>query len=190
MIQRVALFLLFIASAFAAKETILLPMRDGVKLATDIYNPDGVGPFPVVLIRTPYNKDGAAAIGAEGIKRGIVIVAQDCRGRFGSEGENLPFDKDKADGFDTIEWVAKQSWCNGKIGTWGGSAVAITQFQMLASGTDKISAQHLTVGAPNLYDVIYINGLFRKSLIEDWLRGAQWGSNALARWVGHPMYDD
>jgi hypothetical protein len=68
--------------------------------------------------------------------------------------------------------------------------VAITQFQMLASGTDKITAQHLTVGAPNLYDVIYINGVFRKALIEDWLRIAQWSPHALPIWVGHPTYDD
>ena len=179
-----------VTTAFAARETIMLPMRDGVKLATDIYKPDGVGPFPVVLIRTPYNKDGAAAIGAEGMKRGFVIVSQDCRGRSASEGENLPFHTDKSDGYDAIEWVAKQPWCNGKIGTWGGSAVAITQFQMLASGTDKISAQHLTVGAPNLYDVIYINGVFRKSLIEDWLKGAKWSPHTLPIWTGHPIYDD
>lgn len=173
----------------AAQETIKLPMRDGVKLATDIYKPDGDGPFPVILSRTPYNKNGIAAIGNEGIKRGYVMVLQDCRGRFESEGENLPFNLDGPDGFETLAWVAKQPWCNGKIGTWGGSAGAITQFQMVKSGSDKISAQHLTVGAPNLYDVIYINGVFRKSLIEDWLRISQFSSNALPRWVSHPVYD-
>lgn len=190
MILRILLAALLVHAVFAGKETVMLPMRDGVKLATDIYTPDGAAPFPVILIRTPYNKDGNAAIGAEGMKRGFAIVAQDCRGRFESEGENLPFHTDKTDGFDTIEWVAKQPWCNGKIGTWGGSAVAITQFQMLASGTDKISSQHLTVGAPNLYDVIYINGLFRKSLIEDWLKGARWSPHALPLWTAHQKYDD
>ena len=190
MILRALILSLLVLSTFAAKETIMLPMRDGIKLATDIHKPEGTARHPVILIRTPYNKDGNAAIGVEGIKRGYVIVAQDCRGRFASEGENLPFDNDKNDGSDTIDWVAKQPWCDGKIGTWGGSAVAITQFQMLASGTDKITAQHLTVGAPNLYDVIYINGLFRKSLIEDWLRIAQWSPHALPIWVAHPTYDD
>lgn len=190
MIFRVLSLSLFFTCSLFAKETIMLPMRDGIKLATDIHKPDGSEKLPVILIRTPYNKDGNAAIGTEGIKRGYVVVAQDCRGRFASEGENLPFDKDKQDGFDTIEWVAKQPWCNGKIGTWGGSAVAITQFQMLASGTKKITAQHLTVGAPNLYDVIYINGVFRKSLIEDWLRTSRWSPHALPVWVAHPTYDD
>jgi predicted acyl esterase len=174
----------------SAKETIMLPMRDGVKLATDIHKPQGATPFPVILGRTPYNKNSADAIGDEATKRGYVFVVQDCRGRFASEGENLPFNLDGPDGFDTLEWIAKQSWCNGKIGTWGGSAGAITQFQLMTSGTDKVSAQHLTVGAPNLYDVIYVDGVFRKALVEDWLRGAQWGSNALPRWVSHPIYDD
>jgi len=190
--SRCSLWVVFLvlSAPLSAKETIMLPMRDGVKLATDIHKPEGTAPLPVILSRSPYNKNGMDGIGAEAIKRGFIFVAQDCRGRFASEGENLPFNLDRPDGFDTIEWVSKQAWCNGKIGTWGGSAVAITQFQMVASGTDKISAQHLTVGAPNLYDVIYINGLFRKALIEDWLRGAQWGSNALPRWVSHPIYDD
>ncbi len=167
-------------------------MRDGVKLATDVHKPDGPnpGPLPVILGRTPYNKNSLDGLGAEAMRRGYVLVVQDCRGRFASEGENLPFNLDGPDGFDTLEWIAKQPWCNGRIGTWGGSAGAITQFQMITSGTDKVSAQHLTVGAPNLYDVIYINGVFRKALIEDWLRGAQWGSNALPRWVAHPLYDE
>lgn len=168
----------------------MLPMRDGVKLATDIHKPQETNSYPVILARTPYNKNSLDAIGGDALRRGYIFVAQDCRGRFASEGENLPFNLDGPDGFDTLEWLAKQPWCNGKIGTWGGSAGAITQFQMIASDTDKIASQHLTVGAPNLYDVVYINGVLRKALVEDWLRGAQWSSNALQRWVSHPAYDD
>ena len=189
---RVLILTLFLASApvvTEAKDTLLLPMRDGVKLATDIHKPDGEEPRPVILTRTPYNKDRLEPIAAEVLRRGYIFVAQDCRGRFGSEGENLPFHLDGPDGFDTLEWVANQPWCNGKIGTWGGSAGAITQFQMVTSGTDKITAQHLTVGAPNLYDVIYIDGVFRKALIEDWLRANKFSSNALPLWVSHPIYD-
>src|SRR3954471_17694086 len=181
-----------IAASTPAKETIMLSMRDGVKLATDVHKSAAEisTPLPVIFARTPYNKNSVDAVGAEAVRRGFVFVVQDCRGRFASEGENLPFNLDGPDGFDTLEWLAKQPWCNGKIGTWGGSAGAITQFQMITSGTDKISAQHLTVGAPNLYDVVYIHGVFRKALVEDWLRGAQWSSNALPRWVEHPIYDD
>jgi uncharacterized protein len=193
-LSRLMVYAFFLVLAFSAgavpSETIMLAMRDGTHLATDIYLAPERGSHPVILSRTPYNKAGLAGIGVEGAKRGYVVVAQDTRGRFGSEGENLPFSRDVADGFDTIEWVAKQPWCNGRIGTWGGSAVAITQFQMMASGTDKISAQHLTVGAPNLYEVAYVGGVFRKSLVEDWLRTALWSSNALPLWVSHPVYDD
>jgi len=188
----VAVFCVLVGLDVRAKETIMVPMRDGVKLATDVHKPEGTSPspMPVILGRTPYNKNGLDGIGGEANRRGFILIAQDCRGRFASEGENLPFNLDGPDGFDTLEWIAKQPWCNGKIGTWGGSAGAITQFQMVKSGSDKISAQHLTVGAPNLYDVIYMNGVFRKALIEDWLRLAQWSSNALPRWVGHPTHDD
>ena len=184
------LFLGFVGGRVGAKETILLPMRDGVKLATDIHKPEGTNAWPVILARTPYNKNGLDGTGAKTIQRGFVFVAQDCRGRFGSEGENMPFHLDGPDGFDTLEWISKQPWCNGKIGTWGGSAAAITQYQIITSGTDKLTAQHLIVGAPNLYDVVYMNGVFRKSLVEDWLRGAKFSSNALQRWVAHPSYDD
>jgi putative CocE/NonD family hydrolase len=168
----------------------MVPMRDGIKLATDVHKPPGTNALPVILSRTPYNKNALDAIGAESNRRGFILVSQDCRGRFASEGENLPFNLDGPDGFDTLEWISRQPWCNGRIGTWGGSAGAITQFQMIASGSDKIAAQHLTVGAPNLYDVVYTGGVFRKALVEDWLRGAQWSSNALPLWVAHPTYDD
>ena len=183
-------FVGFLATQVRGKETIMMATRDGVKLATDIHKPPGTNSLPVILSRTPYNKNTLDGLGAEAIRQGFILVAQDCRGRYASEGENLPVNLDGPDGFDTLEWLSQQPWCNGKIGTWGGSAGAITQFQMITSGTDRITAQHLKVGAPNLYEVVYISGVFRKALVEDWLRGAQWGSNALPLWVGHPTYDD
>src|SRR6478609_2954290 len=87
----------------SAKETIMLPMRDGAKLATDVHKPEGTNALPVILGRTPYNKNGLDGVGAEAIRRGFVLVTQDCRGRFASEGENLPFNLDGPDGFDTLE---------------------------------------------------------------------------------------
>jgi uncharacterized protein len=130
-------FCVLLCARLSAKETVMLPMRDGVKLATDIHKSKGATPSPVILGRTPYNKNALDAIGDQAIKHGYVFVVQDCRGRFGSEGENLPFDLDGPDGFDTLEWIAKQPWCNGKIGTWGGSAGAITQFQISPAAQTK-----------------------------------------------------
>jgi hypothetical protein len=167
-----------------------VPMRDGIHLATDVWLPHTNGTFPVVLLRFPYNKNLGAGLGRDGCARGFAVVSQDTRGRFASEGENLPFLLDAPDGKDTLRWIGEQPWCNGRIATWGASAGAITQFQLAIDGTDPLAAQYLIVGAPNLYDVVYTGGVFRKSLIEDWIRTTGFATNALAIWVGHPRYDD
>lgn len=180
---------LLAASAPAAVQTVAVAMRDGVKLATDVYLPEGAGPWPVILTRTPYNKALGAGIGAEGVKRGYAIAVQDCRGRFASEGENLPFHRDHTDGPDTMKWLLAQPWCNGKVGTWGGSAGAITQLLLVGRDAPQPVCQHLTVGAPDLYAGIYPGGVFKKAMIEDWLRISRFATNALAVWEAHPAYD-
>lgn len=164
--------------------------RDGVGLAGDLYLPSGPGPFPVILGRTPYNKVLGVGFGREGARRGYAVVMQDTRGRFASKGENLPFHSDVTDGADTLLWIGRQDWSNGRVGTWGGSAGAITQFQLMAAGQGGVESQHLVVGAPNLYEVVYTGGVFRKSLIEDWIRASRFQQDAVARWVAHPVPDD
>lgn len=172
------------------KQTFMVPMRDGVRLATDVYLPEGRGPFPTILIRTPYNKNALAFIGEDGKRRGYAMVIQDTRGRFASEGTNLPFETDARDGYDTVEWLVKQPWCNGKIGTWGGSALGITQLLLASTGTNRLSAQHITVGAPSMYfDGAYPGGEFRKSMVEDWLRITQFNPDALKIWRRHSTFD-
>ena len=170
-------------------QVVMVPMRDGIRLATDLYLPSTHGSHPVILGRTPYGKATSASFGADGARRGFVVVVQDTRGRHASEGENLPFHRDVADGADTVAWILGQPWCNGRVGTWGGSAGAITQFQLNASEARGVASQHLVVGAPNLQDVVYTGGVFRKSLVEDWTRITRFQDDALARWLGHPAYD-
>lgn len=170
-------------------QTILLPMRDGTRLATDVYLPDGTGPWPAILVRTPYNKATLANVGTEGMQRGYAMVIQDCRGRFASEGDNLPFEHDAVDGPDTLEWLLRQPWCNGRVGTWGGSALAITQFQLAGHDAPQPRAQYLVVGEPNLYAGIYPGGVFKKAMVEDWLRMSRFADTALAHWVTRPRYD-
>lgn len=177
------------------KWTEMVQMRDGVRLATDIYLPDGEGPFPVILLRSPYDRDLGEGIAQEAVRRGYAIVIQNTRGRFGSEGDNLPFETDGwgrlRDGEDTVEWISKQPWCNGKIGGWGGSALGITQYLLAGTGTRRIAAQYIAVGAPSLYDgVVYWGGVFRKAMIEDWLSVNQFSPRALELWTSHPTYDD
>lgn len=179
-----------------AKRTEWVVTRDGTRLATDIYLPSGPGPFPVVLGRTPYNKDGATGMAQNATRRGYALVIQDTRGRFASAGDNLPFEGDdwteaRQDGYDTVEWIARQSWSNGKIGTFGGSAGAITQMGLAGRTPPHLVCQHLTVGSPSFFhDGVYPGGAFKKAMIEDWLRGTNHRADALQRWVAHPTYDD
>ena len=115
------------------QKDVMVPMRDGVKLATDIYLPakDGEpveGRFPVVLIRTPYGKSGmAAGLANAYVPRGYAVVGQDTRGRGGSEGIWHWMSDDRDDGYDAIEWIAQQPWSNGKIGMRGNSYNGATQ---------------------------------------------------------------
>ena len=107
---------------------VMIPMKDNVYLATDLYFPalDGnIAPekFPVVLVRTPYDKSAPkAVVDAKFLaRRGYVCAMQDVRGRFSSEGEWYPFAKEAPDGFDTVEWLGTQKWSDGKVGTMGDS---------------------------------------------------------------------
>ena len=95
---------------FTIKTDVLTPMRDGVKLAMDLIIPNGDGPFPVILERTPYDKSSSRNPNTENYARaGYVVALQDCRGRFNSDGDFDPFRQEHNDGFDTIEWIEKQS---------------------------------------------------------------------------------
>src|SRR5262249_7448762 len=101
------------------KETgVKIAMRDGVKLAADVYRPDAHGKFPVILQRTRYGRDKAFEAGFYA-KRGYVFVAQDVRGKFDSEGEWKPFINEAKDGYDTVEWCARQPWSTGSVGMIG-----------------------------------------------------------------------
>ena len=119
-------------------------MRDGVQLATDVYLPDGPGPFPAVLVRLPYDKNGRYCwmpfMATHFVARGYAFVPQDVRGSFRSEGEPLAFVNEVADGYDTIEWIARQPWSNGDVGMWGDSYYGFTQWAAVASGHPALKA--------------------------------------------------
>ena len=113
------------------EESIMVPMRDGVKLSTDLYFPTGTGDkLPVILIRTPYNKAPyrkAKSVAYQFAGQGYIVAAQDTRGRYASEGNFTAFAGDVTDGYDTTDWLSKQSWSTGKIGTYGCSYVGDVQ---------------------------------------------------------------
>jgi uncharacterized protein len=107
-------------------------MRDGVRLAADVWRPETDLPLPVLVTRTPYDRRlMRGTLGAEAlVEAGFVVVSQDCRGRFESEGVDwLPVELDIDDGYDTIEWAAAQPWSNGKVGTFGASYGGYIQWQ-------------------------------------------------------------
>src|SRR5579863_6938522 len=106
-------------------------MRDGVELSADVYRPKAGGKYPVILMRTPYNKvgDGKSVARFQAIvARGYVVVNQDVRGRGDSDGVFVPWRHEGLDGYDTIEWCAAQPWSNGKVGTTGGSYLGYDQW--------------------------------------------------------------
>ena len=104
-------------------------MRDGVKLVTDVFRDDTLTQAPVVLMRTPYDRTSQKGLGEYWVKAGYVFVAQDCRGTRASAGVLAPYNNEGQDGYDTIEWLTRQTWCNGRVGMVGGSYVGAVQWQ-------------------------------------------------------------
>ena len=108
-----------------------MAMRDGVTLYADVYRPDGDGPWPVLLQRTPYDKSQGRTGALEVMRaasHGYAVVIQDTRGRYASEGEFYPFLDEPNDGYDTVQWCVEQPWSSGKVGMFGRSYVGATQW--------------------------------------------------------------
>ncbi|MER6135507.1 CocE/NonD family hydrolase [Streptomyces sp. NPDC001815] len=122
----------------------MVAMRDGVELATDVYLPDDGIAHSAILVRTCYDKSSrytALTYEAEYYRsRGFAFVAQDVRGKFRSGGETIPYAHDVADGYDTVEWITRQRWCNGHVGVTGQSYYGFTTWAAVASGHPAIRA--------------------------------------------------
>jgi putative CocE/NonD family hydrolase len=141
---------------------ILVPMRDGVRLALDLYRPDGPGPFPVLMERTPYGKHlpsrgeitldapdapiSRAAFAQQFTDSGYAVAFQDKRGRYASEGRYRKYLDDANDGYDTCAWLVEQPWCNEKIGTFGLSYSAHTQAALASLNAPGLAAMWLDSG--------------------------------------------
>lgn len=160
-----------VVSAAVSTEAIRIPMRDGVRLAADLYRDDAVKRGPVVLMRTPYNKERAAGVAQRFAAAGYVAVVQDCRGKFASEGTFIPYNSEGQDGFDTIEWIGRQPWCDGKIGMWGSSYVGATQWQAAVEQPPGLVTITPTATWTSFYRNLYLGGAVRHSLIAKWASG-------------------
>jgi len=169
-------------------ENVPVPMRDGVRLATDVYRPARAGhPLgdarPVLLHRTPYNKTETEATLGQCrwlAARGYVVVTQDCRGCFRSEGEVNFLVPEAEDGADTIAWIRRQAWTNGTIGSFGTSWSGWTQTAMAALGPDAPPAfQHV------LEDLsIDLSGSDYELIVRGWARHAP---SAATSWRPTPV---
>ncbi|HUU84299.1 MAG TPA: CocE/NonD family hydrolase [Phycisphaerae bacterium] len=150
-----------------------VPMRDGVELATDVYRPDGQGPFPAILVRTPYKKEMSELQARYYARRGYVFAIQDCRGRFASPGVWEPFVNEGDDGYDTIEWLAVRPWCNGKVGMIGASYLGWVQWWAASRNPPHLVTIIPNVAPPDpLYNIPYEYGAF-------FLVGAIWWADVL-----------
>lgn len=171
--MRKELLLLLAAAELAAQDTsfvresnVPVPMRDGVVLRADVWRPKGEGRFPTLVYRTPYGKHQATAAmstATRAVQRGYAVVMQDVRGRYASDGEFLPYQQEGKDGYDTIEWAAKQSWSNGAIGTFGLSYPGAVQWLAAIESPPSLNAMvpAMTFQSPNQF--WYSNGVWDNS---------------------------
>ena len=205
-----------------ATYNVMVPMRDGVRLSTDIYRPAQPGKYPVLLIRDPYDNgsaDKAIAEGYQWAERGYVFIHQNVRGRYDSEGGRFyPYKAEATDGYDTQVWAGQQPWSNGKVGMYGGSYLASTQWLSAHLRAPSLTALVPRMTPYNYYkDVTFVGGAFQLASRIGWgaLMGGQtnqirhydWDKKLLhlplktmdkaighdlrhfRDWVNHPSYD-
>src|SRR5258708_5029269 len=134
------------------ERSVTAKMRDGVALRADIYRPKADGQFPVLLQRTPYNKNNGLNFGLKAAARGFVAVIQDVRGRYASDGEWYTFLHESADGYDSVEWAAALPYSNGKVGMFGGSYVGATQMLAAIAHPPHLAGICPVVTASNYHD--------------------------------------
>ncbi|MEZ5401777.1 MAG: CocE/NonD family hydrolase [Bryobacteraceae bacterium] len=195
-----ALLLLAAASSAAEQRHEMIPMRDGARLSTYLYIPAGPGPWPVLYEQRYADLEGKAAREryAQLAGAGYVVAAQNFRGAHRSEGvyqgyRALGWGKTQ-DGYDTVEWLAKQPWSTGKIGTFGGSQAGYAQNFLAVTRPPHLVAQYITDGGLSLFHLGYRRGgatrfeRFKSSMMLD-ARDPAEGRRHLEDQVAHPEYD-
>ncbi|MBN2153125.1 MAG: CocE/NonD family hydrolase [Candidatus Lokiarchaeota archaeon] len=172
-------------------DEVMLPMRDGTMLATSVYRPAvQLGGLPVILIRTPYSRAYPANMGESWYNKGYIVVIQDVRGTFDSEGTFDALVSGGNDAFDTCEWILAQPWCDGRIGSTGMSALAITQYLAAGAGSPGLVAQAMEFGTADMYDAFFRGGKYAESDIGYWIWLNSKGSNAtIDEFLAHPAKD-
>ncbi len=175
----------------------LVSMRDGARLATDVYLPSSPGRVPAVLARTPYGaRDNAVWFGGIGTlfaDQGMAFVAQDTRGHYGSEGVAAPFEHETRDGYDTCEWITRQPWSDGTLAVFGESYVGYTALAAASSGHPAIRAAALRATSTDTEgDWLRHQGVLRLEFVVRWALAAWSGRDNIAPdldWTIRPLRD-
>jgi putative CocE/NonD family hydrolase len=148
---------------------VAMKTRDGVTLYADVFRPKADGQFPVLLQRTPYGKSNDISIALRGAARGYVMIVQDVRGRFASEGEWYVFKHESEDGYDAVEWAAALPYSNGKVGMFGGSYVGATQMLAAIAHPPHLAGICPFVTGSNYHENwTYQGGAFEQWFSESW----------------------
>lgn len=163
--------LVTVAAAEPVKSTVTVPMRDGVKLRADLYVPEPGRPWPVLLHRSPYDRKRAEAIALRYAAAGYAVLVQDCRGRFESEGAFHPYNNEGQDGYDTLDWIRKQPWSNGRVAMFGASYTGAVQWQAAVEDAPGLVALAPTATWTSFYRNLYLGGVIRLDLISGWTAG-------------------
>jgi putative CocE/NonD family hydrolase len=162
------------------RDDVAIPMRDGTVMRADVYVPVGLDIAPALIERTPYNKKSSSEIQVNApsyfASRGYAVVIQDVRGRFASDGEFYPFRDDGwglfRDGYDTVEWVAAQEWCDGKVGTIGGSYSGATQYRLAPTRPPHLVAQFVRESSSDYHEEwVYRGGAMELGFSLNWALG-------------------
>jgi putative CocE/NonD family hydrolase len=183
------------ADGVIIERDVWIAMRDGVRLQADVWRPAAPGRYPVLLQRTPYNRaDSFAVIVNAGIEPlravndGFVVVIQDTRGRFGSEGAFDPFRTEADDGFDTIEWLAARPYSNGRVGMYGASYYAATQLLAATKRPPALFAIAPQATASDYHDDwIYRGGALQLGFALYWALGLAAAESARRRAAGEDV---
>jgi len=151
---------------------VKMKTRDGVTLVADVYRPAGEGRFPTLLQRTPYDRKGGIGEARALAGAGYVVIRQDVRGRFDSEGEFYPFRHEAEDGYDAVEWAAALPYSNGSVGMWGGSYVGATQMLAASAHPPHLQAIFPYVTASEYYEGwTYQHGALMQWFATSWSSG-------------------
>lgn len=169
-------------SAIKIEKNVLVPMRDGVRLAADVYRPDAAGKFPVLLCRTPYNKNGQEDFAKFLVQNGYAVVVMDSRGLYESHGDWHPYTDEGRDGYDTQQWIGQQPWCDGKVGMFGRSYPGFTQVLPAPYRSPYVKAIMPEAAQSSNFEAIWSwNGIYHLAL------GLSWGPRQEALATEKPM---